>query len=245
MSSWTDPDIKNHVKSKESLNVTVFMDKFTINNTAIDINNEYRVKSPIIYPSITLYHPSLQKLIESKQSYVDNFKQESSNTKYEGRPMLKTYSEYKRVDWYQILLAFNSIWSSADFETTNNTNDTINYPSSKIMGKIFSEAITNKSCPPVKEIEDTADISEALNKILNSVSSEYNISNLANDRVYVDSAEITKLLNAPIIKTYLSAKLNAYTNGKEEVNDDLLKDTITSLLQKLNIYVAIDKTEEG
>ena len=231
--SWKNPDVKEHVNYDDSLRISAFMDKFTIINEDKKINPSYKLKNNEIIQLLSMYSPRLERLLEYVNAYKNDFLSESKEYVHDKKPMTTSYDIYNRVELYQLLLAFNGLFSSYEFEYSADPNKKISYPSTTLLTNIFSGIIKELNSKPVRNISNEKDISRINDMLNNSVNAQYEISSLLSDKLYMDESEINEVLDNPCINTYLANELTDNDN-KDELNKKL-----SSMFMSINRYMPI------
>lgn len=235
--SWTDPDIRNHVLEEDSLNVSVYMDKFIITNgsTKATTDGKFKKVKNHGYSTIILYHPSIHKLEDVMSTYQNRFKEEDKNVNLKQKPMLKAYVEYRRVEFYQMLLLFNSYWSAIDFENYTDYRS-LKYPNNNILTQMFSNIMTAKNNPRVTAVDKEENIQDLSDIISNSVDANYTIAQFISEKTYLKIKDIEKVYELPVVSTYLSKDLNNYYNGIDEADDSALSNSLSKILGLIDTY---------
>lgn len=232
--SWTDPDIKNHVKGSNSLTISAFMDSFLIVDEDVEVNNTYKLKKDDTLPTMKMYNPTLNKLNDVITPYIDSFKTEDKDSKYVSKPMRKSYAEYNRVELYQLFLAFNDVYMAAEFENSTDAR-TIQFPKDSTLTKIFSDILTEKSCPSVKELTSEEQVQELESILSSSVDAEQTVSKFANEKIYIETDEATEKFENPIINTYL---VNTFIGSSS--SDESKQKMLSKMLNEITRYEKIN-----
>lgn len=233
--AWTNPDIKEHVNREDALNISSFMDKFLIVNRDKKINSQYKLKNNEIIQLASMYCPRLERLSEYINSYKDNFVTEPKTSVLDKKPMTKSFAEYRRVELYQLLLAFNDLYSSYEFEASTNPNKTISYPNNTLLTNMFSGRMSESNSKSMKAIKNDKDIS-SVNEMLNdAVSAQYEISSLLSDKLYMNKDDIDEVLDNPCVNVYLNSVLSE-SDDKTELSKKL-----SSMFISINRYVPINE----
>lgn len=231
--SWTNPDVKEHVNTNDSLSISAFMDKFTIINEDKQINSSYKLKNNEIIQLISMYSPKLEKLLDYINAYKFNFNDESKEHVKDKKPMTTSYDIYNRVELYQLLLAFNGLFSAYEFKYSSNPNEKISYPSISLLTNIFSDAMKESNLKVIKKLMSQEEILRVTEMLNNSVNAQYEISSLLSDKLYMDTNEINEILDNPCVNTYLANELSN-SNDKNELNKKL-----SSMFMSINRYIPI------
>ena len=241
--SWTDANLRNHVsKSSNSNNrMDTFYQTLTFVNKSSKEYSPYILKDLYNQPNIKYKELDNDKFDKYNIILQDKAPKYTFGSAHSNKPMYDAYYAFGKIYLYQIILACNNIWNLLDYNDDNFKKILI--PNKQNIQQLFKDLLQAKHSRQIKELNKVDDIEEALKLIIINCEVDYNMIDAIYQKLNISYAEINRRLKSPLITKFLSRQLYQLINKSDEdvVDDELLTDTLNSILRKVTRYI-VDNT---
>ena len=242
--SWTDANLRNHVSRSTNNRFDNFFETFSFTDESTKKYSPYILKDLYSSPNIKYNEIDNNKFDKYNIILQDKAPRYNFGSLHSNKPMYDAYYAFGKIFLYQLILACNNIWNLLDYNDDNLKKVLV--PTKQNIQDLYKNLLQAKHYRTIRELIKVDDIENAIKSIIVNSEIDYGIVDAIHEKLNISYYQINRRLKSPLIVKFLSKQLYQLINktDEEKIDDELLTDTLNSILKRVTKFIADNRIDE-